>query len=198
MRSKPISYTTNLWILPLLMALFSVSLRAQQPGKDSWDNLNRLQAGQKVQVVQMDFKSREGRFLGFSEEAITLRVKKKSVAVPREEVLRVSLRGKRKRGLSALIAAGLGAGLGAVAGVASCGGRGIHPCEGEPGLFAAGGTRIGAGAGAGVGAAVPFIRSHQTIYRVKRKKPAKVRYRTITPKPASKETSAPEKKEEER
>ena len=36
MRSKPISYIGRLWILPMLMAIFSVSLQAQKPGKDSW------------------------------------------------------------------------------------------------------------------------------------------------------------------
>lgn len=191
MRSKPISYTTNLWILPLLMAIFSLSLQALQPGKASWKNLNRLQAGQKVQVVQMDMKSLKGNFLGFTDEMISLRVKKDEVAVPREEVLRVSLRGKRKRGLSALVDAGLGAGLGAIIGAA------VGAAVQEPDEFALMGAPIGAGVGAAVGAAAPFA-SYETIYRVKRKKPAKVRYRTITPKPASKETSAPEKKEEER
>ena len=78
MRSKPIIYTTNLWILPLLMAIISVSLQAQKPGKDSWGNLNRLQAGQKIQVVQMDMKSLKGRFLGFSEEAISLEESRRS------------------------------------------------------------------------------------------------------------------------
>ena len=166
MRSKPISYIASLWILSMLMTIFSVSLQAQQPGEDSWDNLNRLQAGQKVQVVQMDMKSHSGRFLGFTDEMISLRVKKDEVAVHREEVMRVSLRGKRSRGLSALLGAGLGFGLGAVAGVASCGSGG-GSCGGEPGLAAGIGAIVGAGAGAGVGAAVPFMGGNKTIYRVK-------------------------------
>ena len=166
MRSKPISYTTNLWILPMLMAIFSVSLQAQKPGKDSWDNLNRLQAGQKVQVVQMDMKSLKGTFLGFTDEMISLRVKNNEVGVHREEVVRVSLGGKRKRGLSALVGAGLGFGLGAAVGPAVA-------SSGEPGLDAGVGAIIGAGAGAGVGAAVPFIGGYETIYRVKRIKRGK-------------------------
>lgn len=165
MRSKPISYIASLWILPMLMAIFSVSLQAQQQGKQSWDNLNRLQAGQKIQVVQMDMKSLEGRFLGFTDEMISLRVKKDEIAVPREEVVRVSLRGKGKRGLSALVGAGLGAALGAIIGRAGVSG----PTQaGETELVTWGGAIIGAGAGAGVGAAVPFIGGYETIYRVKR------------------------------
>ena len=157
MGSKPISYTMNLWILPMLMALFSVSLRAQQPGKDSWDNLNRLQAGQKIQVVQMNMKSLKGNFLGFSDEMISLRVKNDEVAVPREEVLRVSLRGKPKRGRNTLIIAGVGAAVG----------TGFHE-TGETGVFMLVFTPIGAGVGAAVGAAAPFA-SYETIYRAKRK-----------------------------
>ena len=132
MRSKPISYTTNLWILPLLMAIFSLSLQAQQPGKDSWDNLNRLQAGQKIQLVQMDLKSLKGQFLGFTDEMISLRVKKDEVAVPREDVFRVSFRGKPKRGQNALLMMGVGAGLGAISGAAV--GAGFHEV-GETGVF---------------------------------------------------------------
>ncbi len=193
MRSKPISYTANLWILPMLMAIISVSLRAQQPGKDSWDNLNRLQAGQKIQVVQMDMKSLKGRFIVVSEEAISLRIKKDEVGVPRVNVLRVSSldRSKRKRNILLGLAIGAGGGMLAGAGVASAAvgfdeGQGSNPAATIVGFLAA-----GADAGVAVGASSGY----RTIYRVKRKKPAKVRYRTITPKPASKETSAPEKKE---
>ncbi len=155
----------SLVILPILVTMVSIPLCAQQRPKQSWDNLNRLQAGQKVQVVQMDMKSLKGNFLGFTDEMISLRVKKDEVAVPREDVFRVSVRGKRKRGLSALLGAGLGAALGAIIGVAV--GSGFHEA-GETGVFVLVFTPIGAGAGAGVGAAVPFMGGYETIYRVKR------------------------------
>lgn len=169
MRSKPISYIARLWILPMLMALFSLSLQAQQPGKDSWESLNRLQAGQKIQVVQMDMKSLKGKFLGYSEEAITLRVKKDEVAVARADVLRVSLRGKPKRGRNALIGAGVGAGVGIGIGI------GVVVATGgsdNPNVVLAPAMALGAGLGGALGAATP---SYQTIYRVKRKKPGKAR-----------------------
>ena len=112
----------SLVLLPLLVAMVSIPLCAQQQHKQSavwahrvvpgWDNLHRLQAGQKIQVVQMDMKSLKGRFLGFTEETISVRVKKDEVAVARADVLRVSLRGKPKRGRNALIGAGVGAGVG--------------------------------------------------------------------------------------
>jgi hypothetical protein len=120
-------------ILLMVTTLFSVSLQAQEKPERSWENLNRLQAGQKVKVLQMDMKFRKGRFLGFTDEMISLRIKKDEVAVPRDEVMRVSLRGKRSRVKSALAGMGLGAALGAVALMASCGGR--YACGGEPGLW---------------------------------------------------------------
>ncbi len=166
------SYKAKGFLLLIVTTIFSVSLQAQQPGKDSWDNLNRLQPGQKVQVVQMDMKSLKGQFLGFTDEMISLRIKKDEVAVPREDVLRVSLRGKGKRGKSALVGAGLGAALGAISGAAV--GAGFHEA-GETGVFMLVFTPIGAGVGAAVGAAVPFILSYQTIYRATKKKPGKAR-----------------------
>ena len=174
------------------MAIFSVSLQAQKPGKDSWDNLNRLQAGQKIEVVQMDMKSLKGRFLGFSEEGISVRVKKDEVTVLHADVLRVTLRENPKRLRNVLILAGVGTGVGLGLGIAALGATGGSD---SPGVVMNPAMALGAGLGGALGAATP---SYETIYRVKRKKPAKVRYRTITPKPASKETSAPEKKEEER
>ncbi len=154
-----------IWVT-MLLTLFP-HLVSAQTGLASWDNLNRLQAGQEIQVVQMDMKSLKGTFLGFTEEALSLRVKIDEVAVPREEVLRVSLRGKPKRSTSALVGAALGAGLGAVASVAACA-SGSGTCGGEPGLHAFVGAIVGAGAGAGLGAAVPFIPSSESIYRVER------------------------------
>lgn len=170
MRSKPISYIARLWILPMLMAIFSVSLQAQEPGQQSWDNLKQLPARQKIQVVQMDMKSLKGRFLVVSEEAISLRVKKKSVTIPRAEVLRVSLSGEPKRGRSALAGAGIGAVAGAIIGAVFGAGYGEGP---QAGALAAGFAVLGAIPGAAVGAGIPFVRSYQTIYRAKRKRRGK-------------------------
>ena len=154
-------------ILLMVTIIFSVSLRAQKPGQDSWDNLNRLRAGHKIQLVQMDMKSLKGRFLGFTDEMISLQVKKDEVAVPREDVFRVSLRGKPKRLRNILIGAGVGAGAGMGIGlgvVAAVGG------SDDPGVLMGPLMVLGAGLGGAVGAATP---SHSTIYRVKRIKRGK-------------------------
>ena len=168
MRSKPISYTTNLWILPLLMAIISVSLQAQKPGKDSWGNLNRLQAGQKIQVVQMDMKSLKGRFLGFSEEAISLKVKKKQVSVPRTEILRVSASDKAKRNRNGLIGLAIGVAGGLAVGIPVD--KRLRN-EGQKTPV----TAILAPAGAAVGYFAGRAGGYQTIYRVKRIKRGKGR-----------------------
>ncbi len=159
----------SLVILPILVTMVSIPLCAQQRPKQSWDNLNRLQAGQKIQVVQMNMKSLKGNFLGFSDEMISLRVKNDEVAVPREEVLRVSLRGKPKRGRNALLLMGVGAGVGAISGAAV--GAGFHEA-GETGVFILVFTPIGAGVGAAVGAVAPFA-SYETIYRANIKRRGK-------------------------
>ena len=85
MRSK-----ISLIIFPLVLTVFSVSLRAQEPSERSWGTLTQLQAGQTIQVVQMDLKSFKGTFLNVSEEAILLLVNEHEVSVPQAEVLRVS------------------------------------------------------------------------------------------------------------
>ncbi len=159
MRSKPISYIARLWILPLLLALFSASLQAQGPGKDSWDNLNRLQAGQKIQVVQMDMKSLKGRFLGFSEKAISVRIKKDEVTIQRPNVLRVILQGggRSKNALTGLV---IGAVAGLVLGAIVDHKDDLDSNDGK--IFA---PLVFGGGGAALGSVFPGF---HTIYRAKR------------------------------
>ncbi len=166
----------SLVILPILVAMVSIPLCAQQRAKQSWDNLNRLQAGQKVQVVQMDMKSLKGRFLGFTEETISVRVKKDEVAVARADVLRISLRGKPRRTRNTLIGLGTGAGIGLAVGA------GVDAASKEPNctflclpnigkqVF----TPLGFLIGGVVGVLIP-IPGYRTIYR------AKVRQRSTAP-----------------
>ena len=161
MRSKPIGQKLSLLILPLILSMFSVSLRAQEVGKHSWENLQQLRVGQKIEVVDTNLKKLKGTFLSFSEEAISLRVGKDEVGVRRGDILRVSLRGKPKRWQSALVGMAIGAGAGLAIGASR------RECGSEDAVCKLIGTVIGAGAGAGVGAAFPFIPSYQTIYRAK-------------------------------
>ncbi len=73
----------------ILFAVLAPAVGFGRAGKQSWENLNQLGAGQKIEVVDMNSRSLNGTFLGFSEEAISLRVGNGEVAVQRANVLRV-------------------------------------------------------------------------------------------------------------
>ena len=60
----------------------STGLLAREPAEQSWDNLKQLKVGDEIQVVQMNFKSLQGTFLGVSEEVISLRVQENEVTLP--------------------------------------------------------------------------------------------------------------------
>ena len=160
------SYKAKVFSLLLVTTIFSVSLPAQEPGKHSWGNLQQLRVGQKIEVVDTNLKKYKGTFLSFSEEAISLRVKKQEVGVQREDVFRVSLRKKSKRLRNALIGLAIGAGAGVAAAE-------ISIRASEPGFFPERAfwqvpyvvlLSAGIAAGAGIGAAFP---GYQTIYRAK-------------------------------
>ncbi len=71
------SYKAKVFSLLLVTTIFSVSLPAQEPGKHSWDNLQQVRVGQKIEVVDTNLKKLKGTFLSFSDEAISLRVKRR-------------------------------------------------------------------------------------------------------------------------
>jgi hypothetical protein len=79
-------------------------------------NLSRLAPGQSIEVNTKKGESLKGTFVNVSEGAISLDRKHQSVAVPRAEIERVSLRSSKqwKYGLAGLgVGAGIGAGAGA-------------------------------------------------------------------------------------
>lgn len=148
--------------LPGLLLLFLVTspayLQAETRSEYSWSSLGELREGDKIDVVQMNFKRVTGTFLGFSDDALTLRAKNSEISISREQVLRVSSRERSKRVRNMLIGLAVGAATGAVIGAS------LDAKSGESGehlgliLF----TPFGLGVGAGVGAAVP---GYETIYR---------------------------------
>ncbi len=125
--------------------------------QDSWENLKLLREGQKIQVVDMGLKSWKGRFVGVSEDSITLRTKKGEVTVERSEVFRVTDLKRSRRGRNALI----GLAIGSVVGAAVVAKKGDDLVPWGKAVVAIG---FFGGPGAGVGALVP---SHPTIYRAR-------------------------------
>src|SRR2546426_12765708 len=132
--------------------------RAQTP-QDPWEALNRLHAGQKIEVVEKSLKKHVGTFMAVSAEAIQMREGGADDAIRREDVLRVSLPEKRHRLRNMLIFSVAGCGAGFGIGAASAGRDTLQYDVNT--LF---GGVIGFVGGIGVGAALP---SHATIYRAK-------------------------------
>ncbi len=158
-------YKAKVFSLLLVTTIFSVSLPAQESGEHSWENLQQVRVGQKIEVVDTNLKKLKGTFLSFSDEAISLRVGKDEVGVQRPKVFRVSSREYSKRLRNTLIGLGIGAAAGAVVGAVAVAGKPRQ--AGERQLSMVIGTLMGSGAGAAVGSAIPAF---QTIYRAKGKR----------------------------
>ncbi|MFQ5927403.1 MAG: hypothetical protein ACE5MH_08215 [Terriglobia bacterium] len=119
----------------------------------------------------MNLKSLKGTFLSFSEEALSLRLKKEEVAVPREDVFRVSLREKPKRLRNALIGLAIGAGAGVAAAEGWARAAADKSIDDARVISYAVLVPVGLGAGAGLGAAIPG--GYRTVYRAKRRGPSR-------------------------
>jgi hypothetical protein len=139
------------WILACLLGMPCV-VSAQ------WGNLNALQAGQKVQVVQTSRKD-SGTFLSVSDKEISLQGKSGPQTIQRQDVRSVKLMENRHRFRNTLIGAAAGAGVGA--GISAAAWE-PHGYVGGRGTGAAVGAVIGGVGGAVVGALWP---SHETLYR---------------------------------
>lgn len=145
----------NALAVAVLMCLLSIPALSQEA---NWDNLRQLKAGNKIQVVETNLKVVEGKFVRFTEADLTLQVDKQEVVIPKDQVYRVSHKGRGRNALIGLLA-GSGAGLAIGAAV-------MERESGYAGAVA--GTAVGFGAiGAGIGAAVPHS---TTFYRAEKTK----------------------------
>jgi hypothetical protein len=106
--------------MPLcLIFLFSVSTIQAQTPQDSWKNLSLLTATQDIELVDMAQHWRQGRFVNYSQDTITMVSGGKEVSIPRADVCQVSIleRSNTKRILLGTLAGGaIFAGLGAIVG----------------------------------------------------------------------------------
>ena len=130
-------------------------------GESDWNNLQQVRVGQKIEVVDTNLKKYKGTFLSFSEEAISLRVKKDEVAIQRPHVLRVSVQGggRSKNALTGMV---IGAVAGLLLGVIVDYGDDLDSNNGK--IFA---PLVFGGVGAGLGSVFPGF---HTVYRAKRKR----------------------------
>ena len=143
------------WFLICVLGT-TCTLRAQT-GPAAWQNLNTLQAGQRIQVLERNTRRVSGTFLNVSGAAISVQGEAGSQAIQRQDVLSVKLMKNKHRLRNAFIGAGIGAGVGAVLGGS------VNNGFISRGVFAAAVAGIFAVPGAVVGALVP---DHSMIYKM--------------------------------
>lgn len=149
-----------------LMCVLGISCVSLAQGKAArWENLNKLQAGDKIQVRETNSTKITGEFLSVSETAISVEAVGAAQVIQKPDVLSVKRMKNRHRLRNALIVGGIGAGVGAGIGAAT-----FHPCAptqffclqiGGRALPAGFGAIVGLLGGATIGALSP---EHETVY----------------------------------
>lgn len=134
-----------------VLLLWAPGFGLAQDSVGSWENLQDLRTGQKIEVVDSSLKKVKGRFRGFTQDGMSLQLKhNKQLALQRDQVLMVRVHSSwGARLLFGLLAGAL---IGAEAWLeADRDKRGRTECsdEGERGLSARSAGYV-AGAGAGV------------------------------------------------
>ena len=153
------AWTSNFTFIILTLLPSIVFGQSIEPG---WDNLSRLRAEQKIEVVDTKLRPIAGRFTSFSEHAISLRVGNDEISIHRSDVLSVKNREGSHRARNVLLGLAIGAAGGLAIGAIK--GATYHE-EGETPVFLALWTPIGAGIGGAVGVALPT--GQVTIYRAR-------------------------------
>jgi outer membrane lipoprotein SlyB len=131
-----------------------------QADRASWANLSALQAGQEIQIVEMNATKHSGIFVNVSDAAISCQEAAGNQTIQKQDVRSVRVTDNKHRLRNTLIGAVAGAGAGAGVAAASWENRGFL---GGKGVGAEVGAVIGGVVGAVVGVLLP---SHSTIYRV--------------------------------
>ena len=148
----------KLFVLACLL-LAPIALTAQNTAS-SWQNLNTLTSGEKIQVSSTSAKKITGTFVSVSDATLVLRTNAGQQTIAKADVRNVKRMKSGHRLRNTAIGAAIGAGAGA--GIAA-GGWENHGFAGGKGTGGAVGAVIGGLLGAIVGALLP---SHTTIYSV--------------------------------
>jgi hypothetical protein len=128
---------------------------AQNP--TSWENLNGLQPGERIQIREMGSRKVSGTFLTASEDEISVQERGGAQVIQRDDVRSVKLVKNRHRLRNTLLGAGIGAGVGAAIGGTA------NTSFISRGVFIAGAAGVFMVPGAVAGALVP---NKETIYLV--------------------------------
>jgi hypothetical protein len=147
--------------LVLLMLVLGICwVAGAQSNVALWTNLNGLQAGQKIQIVELTGLEHVGTFVSVNDTAIAYRDAKGESTVQRANVRKVKLTKGTHRLRNTLIGTAIGAGAGG--GITAAAWE-DHGFLGGKGAGAAVGAVIGGLSGTIIAA---FLPSHQTVYKV--------------------------------
>jgi small nuclear ribonucleoprotein (snRNP)-like protein len=135
-------------IILLTTILFSTMTVAAQGNVSDWSRLNSVTAGSKLSVRLRNGKTVNGKLSSVSDTALSLTVKNAPVELKRDEVLTIHEVIKKSAAKTTLIGLGIGAGAGAVFGVAADASNNGGSFETIDNAVAAGVTVLGAGVGA--------------------------------------------------
>jgi hypothetical protein len=156
--------TRIITVLLCVCVLGASSVAFAKGNKESWANLNALQSGDKIEVVETSSARVSGTLVNFSATAISLDAASGHQTIQKQDVRSIKLMKSTHRLRNTFLFAGVGAGAGAGIGAAaykSCAGP---SCIGSfnRGESAGIGAVLGFVGGAVVGVLWP---SHETIYQ---------------------------------
>lgn len=144
-----------------MLAVFA-ALGAAAQAQSSWESLRTLAVGDRVVVRDAAGEDHKGSFRAVTNQTVTIMAGKSEVSLERARVKRVQVSRGSRRLRHALIGAGIGAAVGAIADGTL--GAYIRNEQGDIGGVRAATYLAPIGLFAAIGAALP---SYKTIYRVK-------------------------------
>jgi len=149
------SVTRTVIALALPLVLHAAGLEGD------WNRVERLRAGQSIEVVDEKMRTHRGEFGTAGAEELSLQTANGPLILKRESVARVTVRENSKRARNALTGAAIGGAAGIALGAIV---DKRFSNEGRSGVGYAICAPLGAGLGAGLGAAAPGF---ETVYRAR-------------------------------
>ena len=108
--------TSLILIISILLMPGSLFAQTSTAPINDWSRLAAVESGSKLSIQLKDGKKLDGNLSGFTDSALSLSIKNKTVEVKREEVRSIHQVKRKSAGTSTLIGAGVGAGMAATAG----------------------------------------------------------------------------------
>ena len=129
-----------------------------------WNNLASIDGAAEVRVQLSGLHAARGKVQSVTADSLTMGSGSAHETFMRQQILRVSVKGKSRRRRNALIGLAIGAGLGGALGGAAASSCSGTICGSYGGAAIGSGIGAGAGVGAAIGAVLPAGGWHE-IYR---------------------------------